>query len=43
MVRIGPMPKQETRVKKDAEYSGGTHREVAGKRVCLILEIRVCI
>ena len=43
MVHIGPMPKRETRVKKDAECSGATHRKVAGKRVCLILEIRVSI
>ena len=34
MVHIGPMPKRETRVKKDAECSGATHRKVAGKHVC---------
>ena len=35
MVHTGQMPKREARVKKDAEYSGGTHRKVAGKHVCV--------
>lgn len=35
MVHTGQMPKREARVKKDAKYSGGTHRKVAGKHVCV--------